>query len=194
MKMVNTIVAIIFVIGISIMSFQLESDEQKAENTENIQENIQENETNVLIQESSELEVIEEKPDEVKEVPTEKIDSSYECWLAAEVIIAISMQFSDFEFTDIYLTGETKIEDYTKSEGVYVFLITEGEQIAMHSMPLTTERNESGTTDIYTEALGFATFDRIDRNSVDISGMKKVEIEELEEEISQSVLVSVYEH
>lgn len=69
-----------------------------------------------------------------------------------------------------------------------------GEKIAIHSKPLDEERTEAGTKDLYTENLGFASFDEVDVDSIDKDECVTVEMDELSELISQSVLVSVYEH
>jgi hypothetical protein len=42
--------------------------------------------------------------------------------------------------------------------------------------------------------VGFATFDPVEPESVDISAMKQISLEEIGELIAQSMLVSIYTH
>lgn len=136
--------------------------------------------------------VIEEKPQEV--LIQEKKDAPYEHWLAAGMVVAISMKFPEFELEDIYLTAETEVFDKSSSEGVYIVFESEGEIVMIHSEPLAEERKESGTTDLYTEYLGFSTFDTVKKDVNELKDCKKIEPDQLNELISQSLLVSIYEH
>lgn len=141
-----------------------------------------------------ELEVVEEVPVKTEAGSIQKEDASYEKWLAAEVVIGISLQYSDYEFSGIYLASETSINDSVESKGVYVVFHSGAGEIAVHSQPLDAERTVSGTRDLYTEELGFATFDEVAVNSIHTEACEKIEMSELSELISQSVLVSIYEH
>lgn len=124
----------------------------------------------------------------------ERADVSYERWLAAGMVTAISMQYPAFEINAIYLESETEMSDKISSAGATVVFSSSGESYAVQSRPLSDERTETGTIDLYTKDLGFATFDPIDPASVDSTDKIQVEIEELDELISQSILVSLYEH
>lgn len=124
----------------------------------------------------------------------ETADASYEKWLAAAMVTAVSMQYPDFEIKDIYLTGETSPEQKESSKGAYVVFDAEGVQTVICSFPLETERKEAGTIDLYTRDLGFAAFDVVDLNGIDIGDCQRIEIDEISELISQSMLVSLYEH
>ena len=143
--------------------------------------------------EDAEVETVEEEPVEPMEV-TERADATYEQWLAAGTVVALSMQYPDFELDGIYLTGETELSDKAESEGVYVVFTADGAQQAVHTSPLEEERTESGTIDLYTMDLGFAAFELVDAAAVDTASLQQVEIGDLEELISQSLLVSLYEH
>ena len=123
----------------------------------------------------------------------QKADASYERWLAAAMITAISLQYPDFEIKGIYLTAENRLYSSFQSSGAYVTFTSGGEPLAIHSKPLEEERTEAGTIDLYTMDLGFATFDEISVETLDTEGMQSVEVEELSKLISQSVLVSLYE-
>ena len=70
----------------------------------------------------------------------------------------------------------------------------DGTETAVQSMPLEEERTDAGTTDLYTRDLGFATFDVVDPAQVDTVSCEEVSMADIEELISQSLLVSLYEH
>lgn len=123
----------------------------------------------------------------------QKVDASYERWLAAAMVTAISLQYTEFEINGIYFETETDLTKPLESSGVYVTFAGDGEMITIHSEALTEERTEAGTMDLYTMDLGFATFDTVDVESVNISNMQSVQVEDLSELISQSMLVSLYE-
>lgn len=124
----------------------------------------------------------------------EKADASYERWLAAGMVTAVSMKYPDFEIEGIYLTGETDPAEKQQSGGTYVIFTADGTETAVQSMPLEAERTDAGTTDLYTRDLGFATFDVVDPAQVDTVSCEEVSMADIEELISQSLLVSLYEH
>lgn len=124
----------------------------------------------------------------------EKAEASYEKWLAAEMIIAISLQYSEYEFKEIYLASDTELSNYMSSEGVYIILNINEEEIAFQAKPIAYEREILGTIDLYTEDLGFAAFEEIAVENIDTKNLVSVELDELSDLISQSILVSIYEH
>ena len=140
-------------------------------------------------------EVIEngtEEPNQMEIV--ERADASYERWLAAGMVTAISMQYPDFSIEGIYLSGETELSDKSESEGAYVVFTADGAETAIHSVPLDAERTDVGTTDLYTRDLGFATFDTIEPSQIDTGSCEQIEMDDLTDLISQSLLVSLFEH
>lgn len=140
-------------------------------------------------------EVIEngtEEPNQMEVV--ERDDASYERWLAAGMVTAISMQYPDFSIEGIYLSGETALSDKSESAGAYVVFTADGAETAIHSVPLDAERTDAGTTDLYTRDLGFATFDTIEPSQIDTESCEQIEMDDLTDLISQSLLVSLYEH
>ena len=124
----------------------------------------------------------------------QRADASYERWLAAGMVTAISMQYPDFSIEGIYLSGETALSDKSESAGAYVVFTADGAETAIHSVPLDAERTDAGTTDLYTRDLGFATFDTIDPSQIDTGSCEQIEMDDLTDLISQSLLVSLYEH
>lgn len=154
---------------------------------------ISEEANETISEEAVELEtVIEEQPQEV--VITEKVDAPYEYWLAANMVVASIMKYPELEITDICLTGETEISSKTESEGVYIVFGASDEKIIIHSKPLDGERKEEKTTDLYSANLGFATFDIVEVEFSKLESCKRIDLEQLDKLISQSLLISIYEH
>ena len=161
-------IAAICIIAISKKSKEASAIEIESEKTENIEEN----------------EVIGDGEETERTVElTEQEDAEYEEWLAATVIVAISMEYP--EFTDIQVYK-------AENQDVYAFFKVNDELTVIHSEKIDGERSESGTRDISSQTLGFATFDIIDANEVNRDNMTEIEIDELRELISQSMLVSIY--
>ena len=127
-------------------------------------------------------------------VIADKKQATYEEWLAAGMVVAISMEYPEFELKEIDLTGETALPDKQTSSGVYVVFVAEGTEQAVHGFSLEAERTEKGTVDLYTKELGFSAFDLTDPESIDTAACRQVEIGDLDELIGQSLLVSLYEH
>lgn len=142
----------------------------------------------------SELETEVEEPVTSENVIVEKAEADYERWLAAGMVIGISLQYPEFDFKEIYLASETELGNSDGSKGAYVLFECEGEETGIYSRPLKEERTEAGTKDLYTEDLGFATFDEINPETIDKDKCVVVDMEELTELINQSILVTVYEH
>lgn len=142
--------------------------------------------------EQEKLEEVNEDPQEI--IVSERSDASYERWLAASAVLALSIRYGDYDIEAIYLTGDHSIEEKMESDGVYILLQIEGTPQCVHAKPLNAERKEAGTVDLSSADMGFSTFDMIDPSSIDTSLFTEVRMEELGDLISQSVLVSVYEH
>ena len=56
------------------------------------------------------------------------------------------------------------------------------------------ERTEPGTVDLFTKDLGFSAFEQVDPETIDTESYQWVTIEDINELIEQSLLVSLYEH
>lgn len=124
-------------------------------------------------------------------VPTAE-SADTERWLAAAAVVAVSMEYPDFELESIYLASATGLDDRLESKGVYITFKSGGESLCIHSVPIVAERTAAGTRDISSETVGFATFDCVSPSSVGISSMTEAELDDLGELISLSLLVSVY--
>lgn len=125
--------------------------------------------------------------------PTIAEDEIYEERLAAAMVIGISMQYSDFEFLGIYTASQTPMQDYMNSQGAYVVFLSEGEKLALKSVPLEAERTEKDTMDLHMPALGYATYELVDPDSVTPALLNEVKLEDMEELILESALVSIIE-
>ena len=126
-------------------------------------------------------------------VPTLGDEDPYENWLASAMIIGISMQYSDFEFLGIYTASQTPVSAHDASKGAYVVFKGNGETLALQSVPLSAERSDRGTSDLYVPAIGYATYDLMDPNAIVLTGLTEVSLEALEELIIASSQVSIIE-
>ena len=122
----------------------------------------------------------------------QRADAEYEKWLSAAMIVCVSMEYPDFQLEGVYAASATALEDKYSSEGAYIVFISGGERIVIHSKALEEERVIPGTVDISTETVGYATFDPVDPDSVDLDSLEQLPLEDLSELISQSLLVSIY--
>ena len=120
-------------------------------------------------------------------------EDPYENCLVSAMIVGISMQYSDYEFLGIYTASETPIAAHNSSKGAYVIFNGDGEKRALKAVPLEAERTERGTADIYVAALGYATYELVDPNSVPINGLKEHKLEDLADLIGAYSLVSIIE-
>lgn len=125
----------------------------------------------------------------------ERIDASYEEWLSAAVITSISMNTPDFELGKIYTATETTLDNKSESQGVYVTYQTAGEMKCIQSVPLEAGRsNETGTRDIYTDVIGYATYDEVAADSIDTTVWQSIETADLNTLIEQSERVVLYDN
>lgn len=125
----------------------------------------------------------------------DRIDAPYEDWLAAAVITSISMNTPDFELGEIYTATETTLDNKSESQGVYVTYQSAGETKCIQSVPLEAGRsNETGTRDIYTEVIGYATYDEVSADSMDTTVWKSIETADLNTLIEQSERVVLYDN
>lgn len=120
-------------------------------------------------------------------------DAPYEHWLAAAVISGISMNYPDFESVVYYAFGTTELSASDDSGGIYVTFTSGGERLCVYASPLQEERTEAGTLDIYSEVIGYATFDLVDESNIP-ADYAEMTIDDLNDLITQSVRIMLYEH
>ena len=126
-------------------------------------------------------------------IPQQK-DAEYERWLAAAMVVCVSIEYPDFALEGIWAASATGLEEKYSSDGAYIAFTSGGERMVIHANALEHERTEKGTTDISTEVIGFATFDRLDPADFSAAALEEIKPEELSELISQSLLISIYNH
>ena len=126
-------------------------------------------------------------------IPTLGDEEPYEDWLAAAMIIGISMQYDDYEFLGIYTASETPLSAHNSSGGAYVVFNGNGEALALKSLPLEGERDERDTMDLYVPAIGYATYELIPIGSVPVASLNERKLEDLEDLIIASTQVSIIE-
>lgn len=141
------------------------------------------------------------EPDETEATETsnpgeiaQKADAEYEKWLAAAVVVGVSMEYPDFIPDAIYCASKTSLDEKDSSDGVYFVFASNGATVAIHSKPISAERSEAGTKDISSETIGFATFDLVDPAGIHVDSMDPIALEDLGELIAQSLLISIYTH
>ena len=125
-------------------------------------------------------------------VIVQQADAEYEKWLAATMVMCVSMEYPDFELEAIYAASATALDNKFDSQGAYIVFTAGGSRFCIHSEALEAERTAPGTKDISSETIGYATFDQLDPNSVDFSSFEKIDLEDLTELFVQSLLVSIY--
>lgn len=124
----------------------------------------------------------------------QQVAAEYELWLASAMVFGLSMEYPDFQLNGIYAASSTAIENKNDSLGVCILFQSAGTQLAVESKPLSTERTQAGSRDLSTALLGYASFDEIDPASITFSEMKELAMDDLEQTMSQSLLVSLYYH
>lgn len=139
----------------------------------------------------------EESSEDEESEPTtlpQQVDAEYEKWLASAMVMGISMDYTDFEIKGVYATSATKLSNKADSQGVYVVFTAGGTDYAIFSKPIEGERTEAGTNDISSMTTGFATFDLVDVAEVPTDSLVQYTMDDLQDTIAQSMLVSVYYH
>lgn len=85
------------------------------------------------------------------------------------------------------------LDNHEDSAGVYVTFSVDGEAMCIHAIPLDGERSDIGTKDVYSEAVGFVTFEEVDPAAIP-EEFSAVDVENMDELITQSTRVAVYAH
>ena len=124
----------------------------------------------------------------------QRVEGSYEQWLASAGMYGISMQYLGGLPVGIYAPASTPFENRSQSGGVYIRVQTADAEILIHCKPLDAERTEKGTVDLYTKELGYNTFDEIPMSEVDLSAMEVLKFEDLGAYMDQTLLPTVLEH
>lgn len=126
-------------------------------------------------------------------VPTVGNEDPYEQCLVSAMIVGVSMQYGDYEFLGIYTASDTPVYAHESSKGAYLIFNGDGQKLALKAVPLDGERPDRGTADIYVAALGYATYELVDPDSVPVGSLKEHKLEDLVDLISAYSLVSIIE-
>ena len=124
----------------------------------------------------------------------QQVTVEYEKWLAAAMVVGVSIEYPDFELVDICTETCKELTDSQSSKGVYILFKSSGTEMAVYGVPLEQERTTPGTIDISTMNMGFATFDMVDVNQIPKVGFISYTMEDLEDTISQTMQFSLYYH
>lgn len=156
----------------------------------------QDAEASTEAQQTQTTDPVQTKPVETlpPETMPKQAQADYENWLAAAMVVCVSMEYPDFNLEGIYTSSATSLEGKYDSDGVYIVFTSGGNRIAIHSAALEQERGTAGTKDISTETIGFASFDFVSPADLDLHKLKSIPLETLSELISQSLLISIYTH
>ena len=92
-------------------------------------------------------------------VQSPESNGSYEEYLSALSLFALSMEYPDFQLQDIYAASSVTMANKANSQGIYVFFDSMGESLCARVTPIAAERSESGTLDLFANELGYAAFE-----------------------------------
>lgn len=125
---------------------------------------------------------------------TEQIPGSYEQWLAAAMVMGVSLEYPDFADIEVFAPTDTPLADKMTSGGVYVRFVSGGETVLLHALPIAQVRSEPGTRDLSSMQIGYASLSAVEEAPETLSDMHAYTLEDLSDYIQQSLLVSVYAH
>ncbi len=118
---------------------------------------------------------------------------SYERWLAAHDYLLTYVAYEQTAEPEIYLTGETDLANKSQSAGIYLLLTVGNQTVLLESKPLSAERTAPGTRDVSAPKIGYATFDEVPLDSVDLSAMEKVDYEQIKALVDAALLPTLNE-
>ncbi len=125
-------------------------------------------------------------------VPQDRIEGTYEQWLAAASVQATTMlMYPNCEVLAVYTLSETPFENKMASKGIVLHIKDGDMNIWIKSEPLEMERTESGTRDLKAAGINYNTYDEVDPFS--ISAVSQLSLESLQPYIEQTMLPSIYE-
>ena len=192
-KMIAVILIIAAVAAIAIGCSVMGGD--KKENTEDVAKHNQQVLDDLTDDKDDESDKDSKDKDKDKDKTGADIkDATYEQWMAAASVTAISLTYPDFEIDSILAASDTDFGDKEDSKGIYVIFNSSGKKYAVFSKSLKEERSDKGTVDLYGQEIGFAAFDMVEPGEIDKKKMKEIKVENLNELISKSTLISLYEH
>lgn len=121
-----------------------------------------------------------------------RTEAPYEHWLIATALTGISMEYTNFGSEEFYAATETSLGE-SGTKGIYITFTVDGEKKCIYVSPIQAERTEHGTRDIYSEIVGFATFDEVDPDKIP-DAFSAISIDNMNDLITQSTQILVYSH
>lgn len=118
---------------------------------------------------------------------------SYEEYLSALCLFALSMEYPDFQFQGVYTSSAVTIMNKASSQGIYVFFDSMGESYCVCAYPLEAERTESGSLDVFANELGYAAFDILTEQP-DTNDLSPLDSQIFGQLLSELNGVSLYNH
>ena len=124
-------------------------------------------------------------------VPQDRVEGTYEQWLAAASIqVTTMLMYPECQVQAVYALSETAFEKKMDSKGVVIH-ISDGERnIWILSTPLEKERSEAGTNNLKASGIGFNTYDEVDPKN--LPELTPLDIAALQPYIDQTLLPSIY--
>ena len=221
-KVIVIIACIAIVVGVGI-AIQVSNDENETTNTteslmesssveestavESTEETLEEEETEseteqseveateeVTTQQQTETQLVEIETQTVHYENYEKEEASYEEWLVAATLTSIAMNYFDFSNESFYIASNNDLNGKKNSLGIYIVFTSGGEELCVKAQPLEKARTESGTKDIYSATTGYASFEIVSKDTLDMSVYKATKIKDLNTLIQQLEQVVLYEN
>ena len=124
-------------------------------------------------------------------VPQDRVDGTYEQWLAAaSVQVTTLLMYPDCQVQAVYALSETKFEKKMESKGVVIHISENGHNIWILSVPLEKERSEPGTNDLKASGIGYNTYDIVAPQQ--LPDLIALDMAALQPYIDQTLLPSIY--
>lgn len=120
------------------------------------------------------------------------LPKDYEKKLAALVLFALSMDYPDFRLEGIYMNSSAIDAEKQSDRGVYAVVDNGGNRFVFSAFPIDGERSEAGTTDLYANELGYASFTMT--SDVLTEGMTLLEPAEYSQFLSELSGISILQH
>ena len=126
-------------------------------------------------------------------VQASETDKAYEEYLSALSLLALSMEYPDFQLQGVYAASRVSVENKSSSQGIYVLFESQGEDLCLHVFPIAAERNEAGSRDVFASELGYAAFD-LQPEIPAVDGLTLLEAKDYGELLSKLSGVALYNH
>ncbi len=124
-------------------------------------------------------------------IPQDRIEGTYEQWLAAAAVLIACMENPEAELVGVYALSQTPYDNRMQSRGVLLCLKSENQELWLQCVPLEAQRKETGTRDLYAMGIGYNTYQKI--SAADVTGAEVMTLESLEPYIQMTMLPSIYE-